>query len=212
MLFKNSLRDLLALISSIWPLPSEADAVAINHHLAGYWDHALPGPALNNLSAHFFALFFYRAQKSYTKSAFCCEGPTKSTTRCEILGSTWWPDSEIKCSVVQGNDLPSLSPSQDRWRNWLTRRIDRIHVARISWHSLLDRKLKQWLSENDGRSNVNDCSEFKTVSNWCYPNCCSINCGHLVKLSNLPSNQTNSYLKSDDSCILVYLYTDIPMY
>ena len=36
---------------------------------------------------------------------------------------------------------------------------------------------KQGSSENDGRSDVDDRSEFKVVSNCCYPNCSYTNCG-----------------------------------
>ena len=35
--------------------------------------------------------------------------------------------------------------------------------------------LKKGSSENDARSDVYDCSEFKVVSNCCYPNCCCTN-------------------------------------
>ena len=35
--------------------------------------------------------------------------------------------------------------------------------------------MKQGSSENDGRSNVYDRSEFKVIYNWCYPNCCLVN-------------------------------------
>ena len=41
--------------------------------------------------------------------------------------------------------------------------------------------LKQGSSENDGRSDVYDRSEFKVVSYWCYPNCGRANCGHFEK-------------------------------
>ena len=46
---------------------------------------------------------------------------------------------------------------------------------------------KQGSSENDGRSNVYDCSEFKVISNCCYTNCCRTNCGHFTCIYlNLP--------------------------
>ena len=37
---------------------------------------------------------------------------------------------------------------------------------------------KQGSSENDGRSDVTDCSEFMVISNCCYNNCCRTNCSH----------------------------------
>ena len=40
--------------------------------------------------------------------------------------------------------------------------------------------IKQGSSENDGRSDVYDHSEFKVISNWCYTNCCRNNCGHFT--------------------------------
>ena len=39
---------------------------------------------------------------------------------------------------------------------------------------------KQGSSENYGRSNVYDRSEFKVTSNCCYNNCCRTNCGHFT--------------------------------
>ena len=41
--------------------------------------------------------------------------------------------------------------------------------------------LKQGSSENDGRSDVYDRSEFKVVSNCCYSNCGHANCGNFEK-------------------------------
>ena len=38
--------------------------------------------------------------------------------------------------------------------------------------------LKQGSSENDGRSDVIDRSEFMVISNCCYNNCCRTNCSH----------------------------------
>ena len=37
---------------------------------------------------------------------------------------------------------------------------------------------KQVSSENEGRSDVYDRSEFKVISNCCYTNCCHTNCGN----------------------------------
>ena len=37
---------------------------------------------------------------------------------------------------------------------------------------------KQGSSENDGRSDVYDRSEFKVISNCSYNNCCRTNCSH----------------------------------
>ena len=49
----------------------------------------------------------------------------------------------------------------------------------IGWPKALHRKLnKQGSSENDGRSDVFYCSEFKVISNCCYTNCCRTNCGN----------------------------------
>ena len=38
--------------------------------------------------------------------------------------------------------------------------------------------LQQGSSENDGRSEIYDRSEFKVISNCCYNNCCCTNCSH----------------------------------
>ena len=47
--------------------------------------------------------------------------------------------------------------------------------------------VKQGSSENDGRSDVYDRSEFKVISNCCYTNCCRTNCGHFTCIYlNLP--------------------------
>ena len=41
--------------------------------------------------------------------------------------------------------------------------------------------------ENDGGSDVYDCSEFKVVSNCCYTNCCCTNFGNFTGIDwNLP--------------------------
>ena len=46
---------------------------------------------------------------------------------------------------------------------------------------------EQGSSENDGRSDVYDCSEFKVISNCCYNNCCHTNCSHFTCIYlNLP--------------------------
>ena len=42
-------------------------------------------------------------------------------------------------------------------------------------------RFKQGSSEKDGRYNVNDCSEFKIVSNCFYPECCCTNFITFVK-------------------------------
>ena len=46
---------------------------------------------------------------------------------------------------------------------------------------------EQGSSENDGRSDVYDRSEFKVISNCCYNNCCRTNCSHFTRVYlNLP--------------------------
>ena len=53
---------------------------------------------------------------------------------------------------------------------------------------------KQGSSENDGRSDVYDHSEFKVISTCCYNNCCRTNCGHFTCIYlNLP-DVTRIYL------------------
>ena len=59
---------------------------------------------------------------------------------------------------------------------------------------------KQGSSENGARSEVNDRSEFKIFSNWCYQKSCCTICG------NFPSIQINYF------CVFVYLCTNIFVY
>ena len=49
---------------------------------------------------------------------------------------------------------------------------------------------KQGSVENDGRSNIDDRSEFKIVSDCCYLNCCHADCGNFEKLGNFQLTQT----------------------
>ena len=43
---------------------------------------------------------------------------------------------------------------------------------------------------DDGSLDVIDHSEFKIVSNCCYPNCCRTNCGNFLRICNFPLIQT----------------------
>ena len=71
---------------------------------------------------------------------------------------------------------------------------------------------KQGSSENDWRSDLYDCLEFKIVSNCCYPNCCRTNCGNFVNFGNFPSIQTYRYIANDNSCVLAHLCTCVHKY
>ena len=56
------------------------------------------------------------------------------------------------------------------------------------------RCLKQGSSENDGRSDVYDCSEFKIVSNCGYPNRSRTYFGNFANLGNIPEYTARIYL------------------
>ena len=78
----------------------------------------------------------------------------------------------IECTALHypqhnfsNHQLPSsnFSPS-------LTCMVTALWCAYHNW------PFKQGSSENDGRSDVYYCSEFKVISNYCYNNCCCTNC------------------------------------
>ena len=56
-------------------------------------------------------------------------------------------------------------------------------------------------AKNDGRSNVDDQSEFKVLSNCCYPNC-----GQFVESGNFPLIETFRYYAYYDSYIFAYFF------
>ena len=67
------------------------------------------------------------------------------------------------------------------------------------------KRIKQGLSEHDGRSVVYDHLELQVIYNYCHTNCCCNNCGHFTCIYlNLPdfySNQpefTGPYLNSPE--------------
>ena len=58
-----------------------------------------------------------------------------------------------------------------------------LHLLCFFWlksYSAYQFHQEQESKENDGRSNVYDCSEFQVISNCCYNNCWSTNCIHFI--------------------------------
>ena len=110
---------------------------------------------------------------------------------CAIM--KWGPDQLYSLSSLLLIAVPEAVPEErgehefhptlalqgrvPQTNNWNTRELSQAHrCLKDLYIALL--WLQQGSSENDGRSDVYDRSEFKVISSCCYNNCCRTNCSH----------------------------------